>query len=77
MIHMFIREATSTKFSHIPNYERFKYLVENLYHYVGLEKTISTITDPFYERVLKSCMREIVIQAKEELIKKREIKKKN
>ena len=77
MIHMFIREATSTKFFHIPNYERFKYLVENLYHYVGLEKTISTITDPFYERILKSCMREIVIQAKEELIKKREIKKKN
>ena len=77
MIQMFIREASATKFYHIPNYERFKYLVENLYHYVGLEKTISAITDPFYEKILKSCLREKFIQAKEELIKKREIKKRN
>ena len=30
MIHMFLREATLTKYYHIPNYDRFKKLVENV-----------------------------------------------
>jgi len=56
MIHIFMREAAMTKYYHVPNYARFKHLVKNLYHYAGLDKTISDTIESFYERTLKSCL---------------------
>jgi hypothetical protein len=53
VIHIFLREATCTKYYQMPDYKRFKYLAKNIYHYVGLDRTIQGIIKNFYEKVLK------------------------
>jgi hypothetical protein len=40
VIHIFLREATYTKYYQTPDFERFKYLAKNIYHYLGLDRTI-------------------------------------
>jgi hypothetical protein len=69
MIYIFIREATLTKYYHTPNYDRFKYLVNNIYHFVGLERTLANIKEKAYEQVIcdfikKKCISEVA-KAKE------------
>ena len=53
MIHIFLREAALTKYSQTPNYDRLKYLVTNLDHFVGLDRIISTIAKTYVEPVFE------------------------
>ena len=46
MIHRFLRESNQLKFKFTPNYARFKWMARNIFHYVGLDRTISQIAEP-------------------------------
>ena len=64
VIYKFLREATFTKYSHTPNYERFKFLARNLDHFVKLpekrreqaESVTFSLFYPFYENILRSAL---------------------
>ena len=49
MIHMFLRESNQLKYKFTPNYARFKWMARNIFHYVGLDRTISQIAEPLTE----------------------------
>ena len=51
MIHMFLRESNQLKYKFTPNYARFKWMARNIFHYVGLERTMSQIAEPLTERL--------------------------
>jgi len=40
MIHWFLREATLTKYFHVPNYDLFKFIAKHIYSRVGLVRVI-------------------------------------
>ena len=51
MIHRFLRESNQLKFKFTPNYARFKWMARNIFHYVGLDRTIARLAESFTQRV--------------------------
>jgi hypothetical protein len=51
MIHRFLRESNQLKFKFTPDYARFKWMVRNIFLYVGLERTLSRMAETLSERV--------------------------
>jgi hypothetical protein len=52
VIYIFCREATLTKYFHTPKYNRFKYLASNIYHFVGLDRTLEKIKNDYFEALM-------------------------
>jgi hypothetical protein len=56
VVHIFLREATLTKYYHKPDYERFKHLAYHLKYFV-LEKIaqtcLSQLQDSYYLSILR------------------------
>ena len=57
MMFIFCREAALTKYYHTPNYARFKHLVQNVYHFVGLDKVMENIKVEFLKNVVKMALK--------------------
>ena len=45
MIHRFLRESNQLNYNLSPNYARLKWMARNIFHYVGLERTMSQIAE--------------------------------
>jgi hypothetical protein len=45
MIYIFCKEAALTKYYQTPNYDRFKFLAHNIYHFVGLARMITRVSE--------------------------------
>jgi hypothetical protein len=51
MIHRFLRESNQLKLKFTPNYARFKWMARHVFHYVGLDRTMSLMAESLTQRM--------------------------
>jgi hypothetical protein len=73
VVHMFLREATLTPFKHTPDYPRFKELIMNIFHFVGLGRavkhTAKRVKEKFCEGAVRAFTPIIVSQCIQQLLR--------